>query len=93
MGLWKNGELLASADNVKTLPDSYEPEEDDFLQFKTGLYNKWYDSEINQLSIYFDDIELYIGDEISVEKICPECIDSTNGENITPISGLRLDKG
>lgn len=71
--LWKNGELLASADNVKTLPDSYDPAEDDFLHFKTGLYNKWHDPEIERISLYFDDLELYIGDDIRVEDVCPEC--------------------
>ncbi|BHH83808.1 LamG-like jellyroll fold domain-containing protein [Desulforhopalus sp. 52FAK] len=78
-GFWrvyKDGELLASADNVKTLPDSYDPTEDDFLHFKTGLYNKWSDPEnkINVLDMYFDDLELFIGDEISVEDVCPECM-------------------
>ena len=71
--IWKNGELLSSADNVKTLPDSYNPAEDDFLHFKTGLYNKWHDPEIERISLYFDDIELFIGDDISVEDVCPEC--------------------
>ncbi|SLM28204.1 hypothetical protein MTBBW1_1280007 [Desulfamplus magnetovallimortis] len=72
--VWKDGELLASAYNVKTLPDSYDPAEDDFLHFKTGLYNKWDDPEIDSLSLYFDDIELYIGDNIQVEDVCPECM-------------------
>ena len=71
--LWKDGELLASADNVKTLPDSYDPAEDDFLQFKTGLYNKWYDPEIEHISLYFDDLELYIGEDIRVQNVCPAC--------------------
>ena len=71
--LWKDGELLAAADNVKTLPDSYDPEEDDFLHFKTGLYNKWNDPEIESLSLYFDDLELYIGDDVSVQDVCQDC--------------------
>jgi len=71
--LWKDGELLAAADNVKTLPDSYDPAEDDFLHFKTGLYNKWNDPEIDNLSLYFDDLELYIGDDVSVQDVCQDC--------------------
>lgn len=73
--VWKDGELLASAENVKTLPDSYAPDTDDFLHFKTGLYNKWNDQEIEELDMYFDDIELYIGDDKRVEDVCPECVD------------------
>lgn len=71
--LWKDGALLDYADNVKTLPDSYNPAEDDFLHFKTGLYNKWNDPVIDQLSLYFDDLELYIGEDIRVEEVAPEC--------------------
>ncbi len=71
--VWIDGELIASADNVKTLPDSYSTEEDDFLHFKTGLYNKWNDPDIDRLSLYFDDIELYIGDDIRVKNVCSEC--------------------
>ncbi|NCC25808.1 MAG: hypothetical protein EOM25_11555 [Deltaproteobacteria bacterium] len=71
--VWKDGELLDYANNVKTLPDSYDPAADDFLHFKTGLYNKWNDPVIDRLSLYFDDIELYIGDDIRVEDVAPEC--------------------
>jgi hypothetical protein len=71
--IWKDGELLDYANNVKTLPDSYDPATDDFLHFKTGLYNKWNDPVIDRLSLYFDDLELYIGDNIRVEEVAPEC--------------------
>lgn len=71
--IWKDGELLDYANNVKTLPDSYDPATDDFLHFKTGLYNKWNDPVLDRLSLYFDDLELYIGDEIRVEDVAPEC--------------------
>jgi len=81
--LWKDGELISSANNVKTLPDSYNPAEDDFLHFKTGLYNKWNDPVIDRLSIYFDDIELYIGNNHRVQNICSEC-------NIQPINSTIL---
>ena len=71
--LWKDGELLSAADNVQTLPDSYVHPEDDFLQFKTGLYNKWNDPVIDRLSLYLDDLELYISEDIRVEDVSPEC--------------------
>lgn len=74
--IWKNGVLLGSAENVKTLPDCCD-DDDNFLHFKTGLYNKWYDDEIDSLSLYFDDIELYIGNNINIKQICPSC--STDG--------------
>lgn len=70
--LWKDGKLLGSAVNVKTLPDCCDAT-DNFLHFKTGLYNKWTDKEIDSLPLYFDDIELYIGDDITVESVAPEC--------------------
>jgi hypothetical protein len=74
--LWKDGALLSSVNNVKTLPDCCGPN-GNFLQFKTGLYNKWYDHEIDSLSLFFDDVELYIGDDILVEDVCPECQNSS----------------
>jgi hypothetical protein len=92
--IYKDGELLASADNVKTLPDSYDPAEDDFLHFKTGLYNKWNDPEIDSLSMYFDDIELYIGDDIRVEDVCPECAimkpGDINGDGVTDLNDVII---
>ncbi|THB80977.1 MAG: hypothetical protein D3926_04455 [Desulfobacteraceae bacterium] len=88
--LWKNGELLASADDVKTLPDSYNPEEDDFLHFKTGLYNKWHDPDIERISLYFDDMELYIGNDIRVVDVCPECQGTGRIEPLIPIINYLL---
>jgi len=88
--IWKDGELLAYADNVKTLPDSYDPATDDFLQFKTGLYNKWDDPQIERLSLYFDDLELYIGEDIRVEDVAPECdLSPLIAGNETPTSPPR----
>jgi hypothetical protein len=90
--LWKNGELLASADNVKTLPDSYVPAEDDFLQFKTGLYNKWNDPAIERISLYFDDMELYIGDDVRLEDVCPECVHGERVKCLIPVLDLLLSE-
>jgi hypothetical protein len=74
--LWKDGQLLDSAYNVQTVADCGTVD-DDFLQFKVGQYNKWDDSEIDSLSVFFDDIELYI-DPIdhgtSIYDICPKCL-------------------
>lgn len=66
--------MLGFAENVQTLPDSYDPAEPDYLYFKTGLYNKWSHPEINTLDMYFDDVELFIGEDIRVEDVCQECV-------------------
>lgn len=79
--LWKDGELLSSEDNVKTLPDCCG-DDSNFLQFKTGLYNKWNDAVIDSLPLYFDDVELYIGDNINVENVCAECFGNVSTEEV-----------
>jgi len=87
--LWKDGELLGSADNVKTLPDCCD-DDANFLQFKTGLYNKWNDPEIDSLPLYFDDLELYIGEDIRIENVCPECIDTSAVRFKKPVLQKRI---
>jgi hypothetical protein len=85
--LYKDGELISSRDNVKTLPDC-APDVDG-LRWKTGTYARWndyVDNKIDSLTFYFDDLELYVGPEddgISVYDICPKC-------NLNPCDTTKL---
>jgi hypothetical protein len=84
--LWKNNELIGSADNIQTVCGCCI-DDDNFIQFKTGMYNLWEDAEEDSLVSYFDDIELYIDPEkngISISDICQECL--SNGSTIAPNS-------
>jgi hypothetical protein len=79
--LYKNGELLSSRDNVRTLANISETSTG--LEWKTGQYtrwNDWIDNEIDSLPVYYDDLELYIdpeNDGISIYDICPECFNNS----------------
>ncbi len=84
--LYKDGELLSSRDSVKTLPDCAP--DNNSLNWKTGMYSRWndyIDNEIDSLSFYFDDLELFVNPEnngIDIYDICPKCkfnpCDTTN---------------
>jgi hypothetical protein len=75
--VYKNGELVESEDNVKTLFDQFPAEEGICdLYWGLGLYAAWADDGQSTMSVYIDDMRIYDkADGVEVGHICPECVD------------------
>lgn len=73
--VYKNGELLLSVDNVKTLFDEFPADLGICdLYWGLGLYAAWADAGQSTISVYIDDMRIYDKDDgVDVSHICPEC--------------------
>jgi hypothetical protein len=75
--IYKNGQLLLSVDNVKTLFDEFPADLGICdLYWGLGLYATWADAGQSAMSVYIDDMRIYDKDDgVEVSHICPECVE------------------
>jgi hypothetical protein len=56
---WANEKLIGEAYNVRTLPGGWIEGECNII-WKVGLYDNWYDSEIDVVYYYLDNLKVYV---------------------------------
>ncbi|MBU1220938.1 heparin lyase I family protein [Myxococcota bacterium] len=75
--LFLNGEIIAEAQDVKTLFDLH-PGINGYstcdMYWGLGVYSSWTSNSINNFSVYFDDIAIFDKDQgATLEQLCPGC--------------------
>lgn len=75
--IYRDGELLLSVDNVKTLFDEFPKDlEICNLYWGLGLYSTWAEAGQSSISVYIDDMRIYDKDDgVEVRHICPACVE------------------
>jgi hypothetical protein len=77
--LFLNGQILAEAENIKTLYD-FHPGLEGYstcdMYWALGVYSSWTSSSRSDLKVYFDDISIYDMDlGATMQQVCPGCVE------------------